>query len=198
MGDCSCCALRPVIGVCDSNALSRLHPGRMLLRRGLPQPSPAHNPVPDTGCENRGVSAAKNSDGTARGRPFRPGQSGNPGGRPKGLARATRELVGDDGMPVVELWWDIAQDPMQRTGTGSKPPSSWPTVAGARLLPSNQWRATRSTWLPWRGRRRSSGRRSCGLLRSENGPTPKGRHHPGPSSAAVSGPPSVDSVFAAA
>ena len=43
------------------------------------------------------------------------GVSGNPGGRPKGLARATRELVGEDGMALVELWWQIAQDPMQRT-----------------------------------------------------------------------------------
>jgi hypothetical protein len=44
-----------------------------------------------------------------------PGRSGNPGGRPQGLARATRELVGEDGMAVAQLWWDIAQDPMQRT-----------------------------------------------------------------------------------
>ena len=43
-----------------------------------------------------------------------PGQSGNPGGRPKGLARATRELVGEDGMALAELWWSIAQDPMRR------------------------------------------------------------------------------------
>ena len=44
-----------------------------------------------------------------------PGRSGNPGGRPQGLARATRELVGEDGMALAQLWWDIAQDPMQRT-----------------------------------------------------------------------------------
>jgi hypothetical protein len=63
------------------------------------------------------VSAAQNSSGSAGrvGRPFRPGQSGNPGGRPKGLSKATRELVGDDGMALVELWWQIAQDPMHRT-----------------------------------------------------------------------------------
>jgi hypothetical protein len=35
-------------------------------------------------------------------------------GRPKGLARATRELVGDNGMALVELWWSIAQDETRR------------------------------------------------------------------------------------
>jgi hypothetical protein len=30
------------------------------------------------------------------------------------LARATRDLVGEDGMALVELWWSIAQDPMRR------------------------------------------------------------------------------------
>jgi hypothetical protein len=42
------------------------------------------------------------------------GSSGNPGGRPKGLARATREPVGEDGMKLAELWWSIASDPMRR------------------------------------------------------------------------------------
>jgi hypothetical protein len=47
------------------------------------------------------VSTAQNSDETAGativGRPFPKGRSGNPGGRPKGLAKYVRELVGDDG-----------------------------------------------------------------------------------------------------
>ena len=42
------------------------------------------------------------------------GQSGNPGGRPKGLARATRELVGDDGLPLAMIWWEIAQNPKHK------------------------------------------------------------------------------------
>jgi hypothetical protein len=58
------------------------------------------------------MSTTQNRHGSGR---FPKGVSGNPGGRPKGLSRATRELVGDDGMPIVELWWRIAQDPMQRT-----------------------------------------------------------------------------------
>ncbi len=39
---------------------------------------------------------AENNGGTVRriGRPFQPGQSGNPGGRPKGVARAFRDVLG--------------------------------------------------------------------------------------------------------
>jgi hypothetical protein len=48
-------------------------------------------------------------------RGFRPGQSGNPGGRPKGLARATRELLGDDGLTIVKLWVGIMNDPNRKT-----------------------------------------------------------------------------------
>ena len=45
---------------------------------------------------------------------FPKGVSGNPGGRPQGLARATRELVGEDGMALAQLWWDIARDETRR------------------------------------------------------------------------------------
>jgi hypothetical protein len=48
------------------------------------------------------------------GKGFMPGQSGNPGGRPKSLAKATRALVGYDGMAIVQLWWDIARDETRR------------------------------------------------------------------------------------
>jgi len=63
----------------------------------------------------RTVQNKGRSTGGVTGRGFRPGRSGNPGGRPQGLARATRELVGEDGKALVELWWSIARDPMQRT-----------------------------------------------------------------------------------
>jgi hypothetical protein len=55
-----------------------------------------------------------NTTGGVTGKGFRPGQSGNPGGRPKGLAKAIRELVGEDGMALVELWLQIAMDPLRR------------------------------------------------------------------------------------
>ena len=56
------------------------------------------------------MSSVQNKGGATggvTGRGFRPGRSGNPGGRPQGLARATRELVGEDGMELAQLWWDI-------------------------------------------------------------------------------------------
>jgi hypothetical protein len=40
--------------------------------------------------------------------------SANPNGRPKGLARATREMVGEDGNALAELWWSIANDETRR------------------------------------------------------------------------------------
>ena len=45
---------------------------------------------------------------------FPNGVSGNPGGRPKGPARVSRELVGEDGMALAQLWWDIARDETRR------------------------------------------------------------------------------------
>jgi hypothetical protein len=54
---------------------------------------------------------AQNSGKTAPGRPFPPGMSGNPGGRPKGLAAMTRELVGGDGRAIAAFWVETMQDP---------------------------------------------------------------------------------------
>src|SRR5262245_45961294 len=78
---------------------------------------------------------AENSTRTAGtrpvGRPFVKGApSPNPGGRPKGLAKATRELVGEDGVRLAELWWAIAQDPMQRTSD---------RLEASRLLADRGW-----------------------------------------------------------
>lgn len=42
---------------------------------------------------------------------WKPGQSGNPAGRPKGhmvgLAKMAREIVGEDGKPLVEFHWAL-------------------------------------------------------------------------------------------
>jgi L-rhamnose isomerase len=62
------------------------------------------------------TTVQKNGRGTGgiTGKGFMPGRSGNPGGRPQGLARATRELVGEDRLALAQLWWDIARDDTRR------------------------------------------------------------------------------------
>jgi hypothetical protein len=51
------------------------------------------------------------------GRPFPQGVSGNPGGRPKGLARYVRELVGDDGGTIADFMLGVLEDDSERTET---------------------------------------------------------------------------------
>jgi hypothetical protein len=48
------------------------------------------------------------------GRPFAPGVSGNPGGRPKGLARHVRGLVGDDGRRIADFMLAVLEDERER------------------------------------------------------------------------------------
>ena len=57
----------------------------------------------------------ENSDGTVRNlRPWKPGQSGNPGGRPKGVARTFREVCGGSPLPLAQILFEIANDPTAR------------------------------------------------------------------------------------
>ena len=61
--------------------------------------------------ENRSVTTRP---GGATGRGFMPGRSGNPGGRPKGLARRVRELVGDDGELILQFMVGVLGDESAR------------------------------------------------------------------------------------
>lgn len=74
----------------------------------------------------------KNGRGTGgvTGKGFMPGRSGNPGGRPQGLAKAARELVGEDGMALAQLWWDIARDETRRDSD---------RLEASRLLADRGW-----------------------------------------------------------
>ena len=53
--------------------------------------------------------------GGVTGNGFLPGRSGNPGGRPKGLARRVRELVGDDGAVIADFMLGVMLDGRERT-----------------------------------------------------------------------------------
>jgi hypothetical protein len=63
------------------------------------------------------------------------GRSGNPGGRPLGLARKTRELVGGDGERIVNFWIDTMEDPTCRRAE---------RLEASRLLAERGWGKTAS------------------------------------------------------
>jgi hypothetical protein len=66
------------------------------------------------------MSTVENLPATTRpggitGAGFLPGQSGNPGGRPKGLARKVRAEVGDNGELIVAFMLRVLRDETERT-----------------------------------------------------------------------------------
>jgi hypothetical protein len=90
------------------------------------------------------MNTAQNSTKTARGRPFKPGQSGNPGGRPKGLASLVREQTGD-GKELVELTLKIMRGELtvtRRTKAGiayEQTPSHKDRMAAVEWLADRGW-----------------------------------------------------------
>ena len=43
--------------------------------------------------------------------PWKPGQSGNPSGRPKGIARQARDLINNDPSRLLNVFLEAAEDP---------------------------------------------------------------------------------------
>jgi hypothetical protein len=56
--------------------------------------------------------------------------SGNPGGPPLSLGKATRKVVGEDGRARAQLWWDIARDATRRDSD---------QLEASRLLADRGW-----------------------------------------------------------
>lgn len=104
--------------------------------------------------------------GGITGRGFLPGQSGNPGGRPKGLAAAARGAVGDDGRDLVAFFSAVMRgdrkalgerrpvalrDRMQAAtwladrGSTSRPASKYPSLSAVTTMSPTRKRSMLET-----------------------------------------------------
>ena len=123
------------------------------------------------------MSNAENNHETTRpggitGNGFKPGQSGNPGGRPKGVARTVRDACGGSPRVLPRSCWRSPRIRKRMIVIGLLRVGSCLTVGGARLLRSRLWRpAIRSRCPTSRARFRGS-RMSCGRGGTREKPTP--------------------------
>ena len=61
------------------------------------------------------MTATENTDRSANLIPWKPGQSGNPSGRPKGVAKQAREKVGNDPARLLDVLLAVAEDAGAKT-----------------------------------------------------------------------------------
>ena len=84
--------------------------------------------------------------GGVTGRGFKPGQSGNPSGRPKGIAKAVREACGGDPTVLVEGLLAIAAG----EGAGGKPARAADQIRAYEVLLAYGW-GKPATFVPIEG-----------------------------------------------
>lgn len=61
---------------------------------------------------------------------WKKGQSGNPSGQKRGLARAARDVVGEDGHALAEFWLSVVEDDTRRDSD---------RLEASRLLAERGW-----------------------------------------------------------
>jgi hypothetical protein len=81
--------------------------------------------------------------GGVTGKGFTPGVSGNPGGRPKGLSRRVRELVGEDEHAIAEYIFSVLSDANERTANRMEAAKWLGDAASGKRLCSRVWASPR-------------------------------------------------------